>query len=179
MTPNERPLRVLMVCPRYFPEVGGTETHVREVARRISGLGSFEITVLTTDRSRELPRQQVVDGITVLRVPAWPRGRDYYLAPGIATVIGQRGWDLVHCQGIHTPVPLLAMISARRRHPLSHHLPHRRPLVRPQERHAGHPMAAGGPPAAERRVAYRGEPLRGCRLHAACPSGRRAGHRDP
>ena len=62
----------------------------------------------------ELPRQQVVEGITVLRVPAWPRGRDYYLAPGIATVIGQRGWDLVHCQGIHTPVPLLAMISARR-----------------------------------------------------------------
>jgi len=114
MTPNERPLRVLMVCPRYFPEVGGTETHVREVAHRISGLGSFEITVLTTDRSRELPRQQVVEGITVLRVPAWPRGRDYYLAPGIATVIGQRGWDLVHCQGIHTPVPLLAMISARR-----------------------------------------------------------------
>ena len=114
MTPNERPLRVLMVCPRYFPEVGGTETHVREVARRISGLGSFEITVLTTDRSRELPRQQVVEGVTVLRVPAWPRGRDYYLAPGIATVIGQRGWDLVHCQGIHTPVPLLAMISARR-----------------------------------------------------------------
>src|SRR5262249_22161652 len=50
----------------------------------------------------------------VLRVPAWPRGRDYYLAPGIAGVIGQRGWDLVHCQGIHTPVPLLAMISARR-----------------------------------------------------------------
>lgn len=114
MTPIERPLRVLMVCPRYFPEVGGTETHVREVARRISGLGGFEITVLTTDRSRQLPRQQVVEGVSVLRVPAWPRGRDYYLAPGIATVIGQRGWDLVHCQGIHTPVPLLAMISARR-----------------------------------------------------------------
>jgi glycosyltransferase involved in cell wall biosynthesis len=28
-------------------------------------------------------------------------------------VIRQRSWDLVHCQGIHTPVPLLAMISAR------------------------------------------------------------------
>ena len=29
-------------------------------------------------------------------------------------MIGQRRWDLVHCQGIHTPVPLLAMLSARR-----------------------------------------------------------------
>jgi len=110
----ERPLRVLMVCPRYLPEVGGTEMHVHEVARRLSRLGSFEITVLATDRSRRLARQDVVEGISVLRVPSWPRRRDYYLTPGIAAVIRQRRWDLVHCQGIHTPVPLLAMIAARR-----------------------------------------------------------------
>jgi glycosyltransferase involved in cell wall biosynthesis len=110
----ERPLRVLMVCPRYLPEVGGTEMHVREVTRRLSARENFEITVLTTDRSRRLPRQEVVEGTPVLRVPSWPRRRDYYLAPGIAAVISQRRWDLVHCQGIHTPVPLLAMISARR-----------------------------------------------------------------
>jgi len=111
---GERPLRVLMVCPRYLPEGGGTETHVYEVARRLSALRGFEITVLATDRTRRLPRQEVVERISVLRVPAWPRTRDYYLAPGIAAVIGQRRWDLVHCQGIHTPVPLLAMSSARR-----------------------------------------------------------------
>jgi len=110
----ERPIRVLMVCPRYLPETGGTEMHVREVTRRLPALGSFEITVLATDRSRRLPRQELIEGVSVLRVPSWPRRRDYYLAPGIAAVIGQRRWDLVHCQGIHTPVPLLAMISARR-----------------------------------------------------------------
>jgi glycosyltransferase involved in cell wall biosynthesis len=110
----QRPLRVLMVCPRYLPETGGTETHVHEVARRLSALGSFEITVLATDRSRRLPRHEVTEGISILRVPAWPRGRDYYLAPGIAAVIGQRRWDLVHCQGIHTPVPMLAMLAAQR-----------------------------------------------------------------
>jgi len=110
----ERPLRVLMVCPRYLPEFGGTEMHVHEVTRRLSALAGFEITVLTTDRSRRLPREEVVEGISVLRVPAWPRRRDYYLAPGIATVIRRRGWDLVHCQGIHNLVPLIAMISARR-----------------------------------------------------------------
>jgi glycosyltransferase involved in cell wall biosynthesis len=110
----ERPLRVLMVCPRYLPEVGGTEMHVHEVARRLSRLERFEITVLATDRSGRLPRQEVVEGISVLRVPAWPRRRDYYFAPGIAAVIRQRRWDLVHCQGIHNLVPWLAMISARR-----------------------------------------------------------------
>lgn len=110
----ERPLRVLMVCPRYLPEFGGTEMHVHEVSHRLAALGSFEITVLTTDRSRRLPREEVVEGISVLRVPAWPRRRDYYLAPGIAAVIRQRRWHLVHCQGVHNLVPLIAMISARR-----------------------------------------------------------------
>jgi glycosyltransferase involved in cell wall biosynthesis len=103
-----------MVSPRYLPEVGGTEMHIYEITRRLSALGNFEITVLTTDRSRRLPREEVIAGTPVLRVPSWPRGRDYYLAPGIAAVIRQRRWDLVHCQGIHTPVPLIAMISARR-----------------------------------------------------------------
>ena len=110
----ERPLRILMVCPRYLPETGGTEMHVREVTRRLPARGSFDVTVLATDRSRRLPRREVMDGLPVLRVPAWPPGRDYYLAPGIAAVVRQRRWDLVHCQGIHTPVPWLAMISARR-----------------------------------------------------------------
>ncbi|MGD0239729.1 MAG: glycosyltransferase family 4 protein [Streptosporangiaceae bacterium] len=110
----ERPLRILMVCPRYLPETGGAEMHVREVTRRLPARGSFDVTVLATDRSRRLPRQEVMDGLPVLRVPAWPRGRDYYLAPGIAAVVRQRRWDLVHCQGVHTPVPWLAMISARR-----------------------------------------------------------------
>lgn len=95
--------------------MGGIETHVYEVARRLSGLSGFDITVLATDRTRRLPRREILKGITVLRVPAWPRERDYYFAPGIAGVVGQRGrWDLLHCQGIHTPVPLLAMLAARR-----------------------------------------------------------------
>jgi glycosyltransferase involved in cell wall biosynthesis len=110
----ERPLRILMVCPRFLPDTGGTETHVYEVTRRLPALGDFEITVLATDPSRRLPRKEVIEGISVLRVPSWPRKQDYYLAPGIAAVVRQRRWDLVHCQGIHTAVPFLAMISARR-----------------------------------------------------------------
>jgi glycosyltransferase involved in cell wall biosynthesis len=112
---SARPLRVLMVCARYLPDIGGTETHIYEVARRLSGLDGFDITVLATDRSRRLPRWEVLEDITVLRVPAWPRRRDYYLAPGIADVVAQRDrWDLIHCQGIHTPVPVQAMVAARR-----------------------------------------------------------------
>ena len=110
-----KPLRVLMVAARYLPDMGGTEMHVDEVSRRLAKTGDFEITVLATDRTHNRPRREVIEGVTVLRVPAWPRNRDYYLAPGIAALVGQRGrWDLVHCQGVHTPVPVVAMLAARR-----------------------------------------------------------------
>ena len=103
-----------MVCPSFLPETGGTQTHVYEVGRRLAALEGFEITVLATDRSRGLPREDLVERIAILRVPSWPRSRDYYFAPGIARIIRQRCWDLVHCQGIHSPVPLLAMLAAQR-----------------------------------------------------------------
>ena len=135
-----------MVCSRYLPDTGGVETHIYEVARRFSRLDGFDVTVLTTDRTRTLPCREVQDGVTVLRVPAWPRGRDYHFAPGIASVVGQRDrWDLVHCQGIHTPVPALAMLAARRAgipyvvtfHTGGHSLRHRNAMRSMQWRLAG------------------------------------------
>ena len=51
---SAKPLRVLMVCSRYLPDIGGIETHVYEVARRFSGLDGFDVTVLATDRTRSI-----------------------------------------------------------------------------------------------------------------------------
>ncbi|GAB1691026.1 hypothetical protein KRM28CT15_28290 [Krasilnikovia sp. M28-CT-15] len=93
--------------------MGGIEMHVDEVSRRLAARGDIELTVLATDRTRARPRREAHGNFEVLRVPAWPSNRDYYLAPGIAAVVARGGWDLVHCQGIHTPVPLLAMAAAR------------------------------------------------------------------
>ena len=39
------PLRVLQVCARFPPDMGGIETHVHEVARRIRRLGISEVDV--------------------------------------------------------------------------------------------------------------------------------------
>lgn len=107
------PPRVLQVCARFSPDLGGIETHVAEVARRLAAGGELELTVLTTDRTRSRTRWERRDGFAIVRVPAWPRRRDYYLAPGVFGVVRSRPWDLVHCQGVHTPVPLLAMLAAR------------------------------------------------------------------
>jgi glycosyltransferase involved in cell wall biosynthesis len=76
----------------------------------------IEVTLLTTQPHAPylvLPDSEVVEGMYVLRVSAWPSQRDYYLAPKIVEVIKQGAWDLIHCQGCHTFVPVLAMWAAR------------------------------------------------------------------
>ena len=60
------PLRVAMVCSRYPPYLGGVETHVNEVARRIAARG-LDLTVLTTDLTGELPPVEHEGPLTVRR----------------------------------------------------------------------------------------------------------------
>ena len=78
----------------------------------------------TTDPGEGLAAREVRDGVEVLRVAAWPSGRDWYLAPGLIPIIGRRRWDVVHLQGVHTlvpPVAALAAILAGRRFVLTFH----------------------------------------------------------
>jgi glycosyltransferase involved in cell wall biosynthesis len=105
-------LRILYVTPRFYPDMGGIETHVYEVARRLVSRVNT-VTVLTTDRTRQQEPESVVEGVQVIRVPAFPPNRDYYWAPRISSYIKPGDWDIVHVQGFHTLVPPLAMRAAR------------------------------------------------------------------
>ncbi len=106
-------INVLMVTAQYFPAMGGIETHVHEVGRRLVQSG-VNVTILTTHpHTSETASSEVIEGMNVLRVQAWPRQRDYYLAPEMYAIIRNKAWDLVHCQGCHTLVPPLAMTAAR------------------------------------------------------------------
>lgn len=109
-------LMVLMVTPRYFPYMGGLETHVHEAGRRLVENG-VDLTLLTTaphTYPTPLPKEEVSEGMRIIRVRAWPPGRDYYIAPEIYSITRRGRWDLVHCQGCHTFVPPLAMLAARK-----------------------------------------------------------------
>ena len=80
-TPQRRPMRVLLVTPRYFPFMGGIETHVHEVAQRLAATG-VDVTVLTTDPSGKLPAREEVAQVTIRRVRAWPAQQRLLLRPG-------------------------------------------------------------------------------------------------
>jgi glycosyltransferase involved in cell wall biosynthesis len=73
------------------------------------------VSVLTTDVSGALPPVEVDDGLMIRRFAAWPASRDYYLSPALLHALWEGHYDLVHVQGIHTPMQPLALVVAQRR----------------------------------------------------------------
>jgi len=103
--------RVLMVTPRSPLEQGGVERHVMEVSKRMAAVGA-RVEVLCADPDLKRATEETRDGVRIRTFRAWPRGRDWFLAPGIWRAMGREQWDLVHLQSYHTLVAPLAMLRA-------------------------------------------------------------------
>jgi len=93
--------------------MGGIETHVHEVSRRMSEAG-HKVTILTSDVTGKLPAEEHKNGVQIRRFQAYPPGTDLYYAPQIYDAVAKGGWDVVHEQGYHTFVAPLAMAAAKR-----------------------------------------------------------------
>lgn len=106
-------MRILMVTPSCPYNQGGVERHVREVSTRLAAMG-HSVSVVCADPSRARLGTELIDGITVTSVRAWPRGRDWYFAPGIWSHMGRAKPELIHIQSYHTLVAPLAMTAAAR-----------------------------------------------------------------
>ena len=106
-------VRLVVVTPRFVPDMGGVERHVYETTRRLAASG-VDVTVLAADPTRHRPLRERIDGVTVGRVAAWPSKRDWYFAPRLYDVVSGGKWDILHVQSWHTAVAPMAMIAASR-----------------------------------------------------------------
>jgi len=100
-------MRIAQVCPRYRPYIGGVETHVEELSKRLVRLG-HEVTVLSTDPSGKLPAPEVIDGVRVERFPAFAPGDAYYLSTQLRSYMKKADYDVVHAHGYHAFPALFA-----------------------------------------------------------------------
>ncbi|MBY5796476.1 glycosyltransferase family 4 protein [Rhizobium leguminosarum] len=107
-------MRILMLSARYLPFAGGTETHVSEVAIRLVRKG-HTVTVLTGNPDGLLPAVETRDGVQIVRLKSYPRGRDWCFAPGVFRAVAEGDWDLMHVQGYHTFLAPLGMAAASRK----------------------------------------------------------------
>lgn len=108
-------MKIVFTAPRYAPFVGGVETHTQALATRLAARG-HEVVVVTTNPAGDLPSEQTLDGVVVLRVPSWPQRGDPFIARGVGSTVNRLSPDLVHVQGYQsafTPMVLAGVTPTK------------------------------------------------------------------
>jgi glycosyltransferase involved in cell wall biosynthesis len=106
-------MKIVQVCPKYYPDIGGVETHVREISERLVKRG-FEVEVVCTDPSGKLPREGLINGVRVCRFKSLAPRESYYFAPQIKRYLNSLEKDVVHVHGYHAFPALFASLAIKR-----------------------------------------------------------------
>ena len=104
-------MKIAQVCPRYPPYMGGVENHVKEMSKRLAE--SNEVHVLTTDPLNILPKEQLVDGVQIIRFRAFAPGEAYHFSSGLRKYVKKHSedYDIVHAHSYHDLPAYYAAIS--------------------------------------------------------------------
>jgi glycosyltransferase involved in cell wall biosynthesis len=107
-------VKIAQVCPRYYPDIGGVETHVREISERLVKLG-FEVEIICTDTTGKLPKQEIINGVSVTRFRSFAPGEAYFFAPQIYFYLKDNNYDIIHAHSYHALPALFAMLAKKER----------------------------------------------------------------
>jgi glycosyltransferase involved in cell wall biosynthesis len=89
-------MKVVQVCPRFYPWYGGIETHVREISKRLIRLG-LDVRILTTDPTNKLPKEELIDGIAISRFHSFTFNEVHFFAPRLySALMDLKDADLIH-----------------------------------------------------------------------------------
>ena len=93
--------RILLLTTYYYPVLGGVETNARRLAAFLQRNG-FEVLVVTKRVRKDVPHEQIVDGVPVLRIPPSgersPGGKWFMLPFAFLALLRLRKrYDLICC----------------------------------------------------------------------------------
>jgi glycosyltransferase involved in cell wall biosynthesis len=107
-------LKIAQICPRYSPDIGGVETHVKEISERLVKAG-HEVEVITTDPTGKLGKKDTINGVEVMRFRSFAPGNAYYFAPQIYFYLKKQDFDVIHAHSYHALPALFAALGKRKR----------------------------------------------------------------
>lgn len=89
-------LKILQVCHKYYPRIGGVEEHVRNISEILAKQN--EVTVFTTDPSGKLSSEEILNGVTVRRFKSWAPNDSYFFSRKLEGCLKREssGFDIVH-----------------------------------------------------------------------------------
>lgn len=92
-------MKVLQVCQRYAPYIGGIEEHVRNVSERLAP--DFDVSVATTDPSGKLPRKTRINNVEIIRFRSCAPNEAYFFSAALRRYLKENSgdFDIVHTHG--------------------------------------------------------------------------------
>lgn len=101
-------MKILQQCIYFPPEVGGLESHAFYLCRDLVRLG-HDVTMVTSHSKKEAPREEIMDGVRVVRRWFPARNPAGWMAHTLATVPTylRHSWDadILHAQTFASAVP--------------------------------------------------------------------------
>jgi len=105
-------MKILQVCPKYYPYVGGVETCVKETSERLAK--RFDIEVLTIDHSGKLPKEDRVNCVTIRRFKSWVPNETYALPySSMLSYLSSEQADIIHAHNLHALTTFMAYVAHR------------------------------------------------------------------
>jgi len=92
-------MQILQVCPVYYPHIGGTEDHVKNISERLAK--KHDVTVFTTDPSGKLRKEEVINGVQIRRFKAFAPSEAYYFSSSMLRALKTSEFDVVHGHDFH------------------------------------------------------------------------------
>jgi glycosyltransferase involved in cell wall biosynthesis len=105
-------MKILQVCPRYYPYLGGIETHVQEISERLVKKGC-EVEIVTTDPSGSLQKEEEVNEVLVRRFRAFAPNDLYYFSSQLLLFLRKANSDIIHAHG-YNAFPMFACAIVRK-----------------------------------------------------------------
>ena len=105
-------MKIAQVCPRYHPDIGGVETHVKEISERIVKKG-WDVEVICT--SGKLQKKDKINGVKITRFRSIAPNDAFFLAPQIYSYIVNREYDMIHTHNYHAFPALFCALAKKDR----------------------------------------------------------------
>ena len=92
-------MKILQVCPKYYPSIGGVEEYVDNISERLAK--EHEVTVFACDPSGNLPREEEINRVLVKRFKSFSPSDAYHISFQMARELRKAEFDIVHGHSYH------------------------------------------------------------------------------
>jgi glycosyltransferase involved in cell wall biosynthesis len=93
-------MKIIHICPKYYPNVGGVEKIVQNICENLQRMG-HDINVVTTDPTGKLNDFEVINGVAIKRLRSIAPSASYFFAPQIYYHLKKISADIFHLHSYH------------------------------------------------------------------------------